>query len=64
MFGISPEKGARTSVYVAISPQVENITGKYFDKEKVARPSEKYYSPENEKRVWDYCQKVIEPYLS
>lgn len=30
--GISPESGARTSVYLATSPDVEGISGLYFDK--------------------------------
>src|SRR2546425_8338226 len=31
-FGISPEEGAKTSIYLASSPDVEGITGKYFVK--------------------------------
>jgi NAD(P)-dependent dehydrogenase (short-subunit alcohol dehydrogenase family) len=31
-FGISPEEGAKTSIYLASSPDVENVTGKYFVK--------------------------------
>jgi NAD(P)-dependent dehydrogenase (short-subunit alcohol dehydrogenase family) len=30
--GMSPENGAKTSIYLATSPQVKNVTGKYFDK--------------------------------
>jgi NAD(P)-dependent dehydrogenase (short-subunit alcohol dehydrogenase family) len=29
-YGISPEKGAETSIYLATSPEVENTTGEYF----------------------------------
>lgn len=31
-FMLSPEKGARTTVYLAASPDVDGVTGKYFDK--------------------------------
>ena len=31
-FMLSPEKGARTTVYLAASPDVATVTGKYFDK--------------------------------
>src|SRR6266849_3255526 len=31
-FGISPEEGAKTSIYLASSPEVEGVTGKYFVK--------------------------------
>jgi hypothetical protein len=37
----SPKKGAETSVYLASSPEVENISGKYFEKkaEKTSSPA-------------------------
>ncbi len=38
--GISEEKGAQTTLYLATSPEVENVTGKYFAKCKEA-PSSK-----------------------
>lgn len=58
-----PEKGAETSIYLATSPNVSNITGKYFGNKKIAQVAEKYYSPESEKIVWDYCKKITEVYL-
>lgn len=30
VFFLTPEQGARTSVYLASSPEVANISGKYF----------------------------------
>ncbi len=36
--GISEEEGAKTSLYLATSPEVENTTGKYFDKCKEKEP--------------------------
>ncbi|MDR2415446.1 MAG: hypothetical protein LBD75_02285 [Candidatus Peribacteria bacterium] len=58
-----PEKGAMTSIYLAISPEVEGITGKFFsNREKEEKPDDKYYSLENEKIVWDYCEKITKPY--
>ena len=33
-YGISPEQGAETSIYLATSPEVENTTGEYFRKSK------------------------------
>jgi NAD(P)-dependent dehydrogenase (short-subunit alcohol dehydrogenase family) len=40
-FMISPEKGAATSIYVATAPELEGVTGKYFDncQEKEAAPA-------------------------
>jgi NAD(P)-dependent dehydrogenase (short-subunit alcohol dehydrogenase family) len=58
------EDGARTSIYLATSPDVENVSGQFFDnKEHIQKPDDKYYSEENEKKVWDYCTKIVNPYL-
>ena len=38
-FQITPEKGARTTIHVASSPEVAGITGQYFEKCRVARPA-------------------------
>ncbi len=62
-FLLTNEQGAETSIYLAVSKDVENVTGKYFAKKKVAKESVKHYSSENEKIVWDYCKKIVEPYL-
>jgi NAD(P)-dependent dehydrogenase (short-subunit alcohol dehydrogenase family) len=39
IFAISPEKGAQTIVYLASSPDVANVTGEYFAKNKIAKTS-------------------------
>jgi NAD(P)-dependent dehydrogenase (short-subunit alcohol dehydrogenase family) len=58
-----PEKGAMTSIYLATSPEVEGITGKFFsNREKEEKPDDKYYSLENEKIVWNYCGQVTKAY--
>ncbi len=31
---------------------------------KEEKPRDRYYSVENEIKVWDYCQKVISPYMN
>lgn len=36
LFLISAKQGAQTSIYAASSPEVEGVTGKYFDKKKPA----------------------------
>jgi len=37
----SPEKGASRLVYLTLSDEVKNITGKYFVNNKVKRPSKR-----------------------
>lgn len=49
---ISPERGAQTSLYLATSPAVEGVTGKYFAKQKPARPSRAARDTEAARRLW------------
>jgi len=62
-FSRKPKQGAETAIYLATSKDVENVTGKYFSDKKVTKPSEKFYTPENEKIIWDYCMQITKPYL-
>jgi len=49
----SPRKGATTSIYLASSPDVESITGKYFVKKQPKRSSDESYNEEYAKRLWE-----------
>jgi NAD(P)-dependent dehydrogenase (short-subunit alcohol dehydrogenase family) len=51
-FFSSPEKGAETSIYLASSPEVEGVSGKYFAKKAEARSSEQSYNEEMGRRLW------------
>ena len=52
--GRSPVKGAETLVYLASSPDVAGISGKYwFDKNEL-RSSEISYSRVQQKALWDF----------
>lgn len=65
LFMDKPEKGAKTSIYLATSPEVQNTTGEFFgNNEKMEEPDDSYYSTENEQKVWDYCMKALKPYLN
>ena len=48
----SPDRGADTSVYLASSPDVDGISGKYFAKRKSARTSESSYDSAAVSRLW------------
>jgi NAD(P)-dependent dehydrogenase (short-subunit alcohol dehydrogenase family) len=58
LFGISPEAGARTSVFLASSPEVEGVTGKYFVKSKARTPSKDAQSDEAARRLWEVSEKL------
>ncbi|MFN8487446.1 MAG: SDR family oxidoreductase [Caldilineaceae bacterium] len=53
---ISPEQGARTSVYLASSPEVANVSGKYFVKQKVATSSRASYDEAAAQRLWQVSE--------
>lgn len=50
---ISAEKGAQTSLFLALSDEVKNTSGKYFDKSKIAKTSDEA----QKKELW---QKLFE----
>jgi NAD(P)-dependent dehydrogenase (short-subunit alcohol dehydrogenase family) len=58
LLAISPEKGAETSVYLATSQDVENVTGEYFSKKKIAKPSRIASDPELARRLWEQSEKL------
>ena len=52
LIAISPEAGARTPVYLASSPAVAGVTGKYFVKQKAIPSSPASYDEAAAKRLW------------
>ena len=57
-FMSSPEKGAETSVYLACSEEVKDITGKYFQNSKIKKHLEKEYKREEAKKLWNLSVKL------
>lgn len=49
---ISIEEGAKTSIYLATSPSVKGISGKYFIREKEASASDAAYDLVSAKKLW------------
>ncbi|HWE35817.1 MAG TPA: SDR family oxidoreductase [Isosphaeraceae bacterium] len=56
LFGLPPEKGARTVIYLATSPGVEGVSGRYFYKEKEAKPSAGALDAEAARRLWQISE--------
>jgi NAD(P)-dependent dehydrogenase (short-subunit alcohol dehydrogenase family) len=52
LMGSSPEKGAKTSIYLAASPEVEGVSGKYFVKQKAVESSKISYDQSLANRLW------------
>ena len=51
--GIAPDKGAETPVYLATSPEVESVTGKYFVGCRPVPSSGMSYDADLAARLWD-----------
>lgn len=51
-FAKSQANGAETSLYLAMSPEVEGVTGKYFDNKKEKRSSKSTYDEALAERLW------------
>lgn len=51
-FTISAEQGALTSIYLASSPAVEGITGKYFDQCQAVPSTKISYDQDVQERLW------------
>jgi NAD(P)-dependent dehydrogenase (short-subunit alcohol dehydrogenase family) len=49
----SSEKGAETSIYLASSPEVEGLSGKYFVKKAEARSSDVSHDQRLARRLWE-----------
>ena len=48
----SPEKGAQTSIYLASSPEVDGVSGKYFVKKKETKSSKESSDESISQRLW------------
>jgi len=53
MFFKGPERGAETPIYLAVSPDVEGVTGKYFANKRIREPSRAAQDPDVARRLFD-----------
>ncbi len=53
VMAISPEQGAQTILHLAASPEVEGMTGQYFDKCRPVRSSPASYDRETARKLWE-----------
>lgn len=58
-FVLTPEQGARTSVYLASSSEVAAVTGKYFVKCKEKTPAAAAQDAESAARLWTVSEELV-----
>jgi NAD(P)-dependent dehydrogenase (short-subunit alcohol dehydrogenase family) len=54
----SAEKGAETIIWLASSPEVEGVTGKYFKDKKEIKSMAVSYNPDVQKKLWDVSEEL------
>lgn len=58
LFMLTPKRGAKTSVYLASSPEVDGTSGKYFKRRKEAKSVKISYDKNVAKQLWDASVKL------
>ncbi len=58
MVAIRPDRGARTSVYLATTPEVEGVSGRYFVKEKPVASSPQSLDEAAMQRLWRISEEL------
>ncbi|NLI98832.1 SDR family oxidoreductase [bacterium] len=58
LFAVSPEKGAQTSIYLASSPEVRGVTGRYFYKSRQKISSKASYRIADWWKLWEISEKL------
>jgi NAD(P)-dependent dehydrogenase (short-subunit alcohol dehydrogenase family) len=58
-FMSSPRKGARGPIYLATSPSVEGLSGRYFQKLKEGKSTRGAYDPAVARRLWEYSAQMV-----
>ncbi|MDB4941288.1 MAG: short-chain dehydrogenase [Labilithrix sp.] len=62
-FFSTPEKGSRTSVFLASDPSVSGISGRYFDASKPKKPSREARDPAVARKLWKASEELVEKAL-
>lgn len=55
---LTSEQGARTSIYLASSPDVEGVTGEFFVRCKIATPSRQARDDDSARRLWQLSEQL------
>jgi len=59
MQGSSIEEGARTSIYLASSDDLNGVTGKYFEEGRPAESAPQTYDRELQQAMWQHCERWV-----
>jgi len=60
---ISVEDGAKTSIHLASSDEVKDITGRFFAASKVKKGSSKAKNEEHNRKLWELSEEFVAPFV-
>jgi NAD(P)-dependent dehydrogenase (short-subunit alcohol dehydrogenase family) len=63
LFAKPPQQGAETPVYLATSPEVEGISGKYWDNKQQKRSSKVSYDQAKQEQLWQISEDLVQKAL-
>lgn len=58
-FFLTPSEGAQTAIHLALSKEIEGVSGKYFYKKEDVKSSKLSYSTETAKKLWHLSAKLV-----
>ncbi|MNW69715.1 oxidoreductase [compost metagenome] len=58
-FFLTPEEGARTAIYLATSPDVVGVTGRYFCRQKEERLKNHALDDAAAERLWTWSEEQV-----
>ena len=58
-FAVSPEKGAATSIYLASSADVKDVSGKYFMRSRETATKTAFNTPQNRELLWNLSMRSL-----
>jgi retinol dehydrogenase-12 len=59
VFAITPEEGAKTTIDLASSPEVEGVTGGYFAKSRPNKPAPQARDDDSARRLWELSERMV-----
>ena len=60
---ISVKDGAKTSIHLACSDEVKDITGRFFAASKVKKGSSKAKNEEHNRKLWELSEEAVAPFF-
>ncbi len=58
-WGLEADQGAQTSIYLASSPEVEGVTGKYWERKTAVRSGPSAYNESAWTQLWEVSEKLV-----